>query len=90
VTMSETPWTALDPVLAVPDWASEAFIIAPDGLTRYRLNGTPGGAPTSTASAGSLMAANEKRSVTLEPGTDRTLELKTAAISGKIIVEWRP
>jgi len=89
-TLSATPYTALSPRLAVPDWATRAIITAPAGITRYRLNGDPGGAPSGTASAGGTLAASASRVIGLAPGASRTLGLSTAVVSGVVTVEWLP
>ena len=90
-TLSATAWTVLATPLAVPDWASRAIITAPNGLTRYRLNGNPAaGAPDGTISAGATMAANEVRVLGLRSGRSRTLGLSTAVSSGTVRVEWLP
>jgi hypothetical protein len=89
-TLSATPWLVLNPRLAVPDWATRAIITAPAGLTRYRLNGDPGAAPSGAASAGATMQASTTRVVGLAAGTGRTLGLSSAVAGGVVTVEWLP
>ena len=89
-TLSATPWTALNPRLAVPDWATRAAITPQSGRTRYRLNGDPGGAPTSTATAGGTLELGVTRMVGLAAGTSRTLGFTSAIASATVLVEWLP
>lgn len=92
VTLSATPWVPLSPRLAVPDWATRALIKAPAGKLRYRMNGDPGGAPSSTPSAGGTLAANEMRVIGLETTTagGRTLGFTSPLVSPSFEVEWLP
>jgi hypothetical protein len=89
-TLSASPWTALSPRISIPDTASRAIITAPAGLTRYRLNADPGGAPSGTSSAGATIRAGDQRVITLAAGTSRTLGLSSALASGVVTVEFVP
>ena len=87
--LSATPWTPLSPSLAIPDWATRAAITA-DGTTRYRLNGDPGGAPSTTASAGATMPDGDLWIVGLATGVGRTLGLTSSKASASLMVVWLP
>jgi len=89
-TLAGTAYVALSPRLTVPDWATRAIITAPAGITRYRLNGDPGGAPGGTATAGATIAASTSRVVGLAAGAGRTLGLSSAVAGGTVTVEWLP
>jgi len=89
-TLSATPWTALNPRLAVPEWATRAVLTAPVGRLRYLLNGDPGGAPSGTASAGATMSASTEWVIDLALGNGRTLGLSSEVASAVVRVVWLP
>jgi hypothetical protein len=89
-TLSATAWVPLSPRLAIPDWATRVMITAPAGLTRYRLNGDPAGAPDGTPSAGVTMGATDTWIVALAEGTSRTFGLSTSVSAGLVRIVWLP
>ena len=88
VQLHGTAWQPISPRLSIPDWVTRIMVTAPDGVTRIRLNGDPGGAVTTTPTNGATLAANEVRIAYLSPGTSRTVGFTREVAGGIAAVEF--